>query len=89
MEAVGVTVEDIIASPLAASFNTLTNNQKAVGVVLVNVRKPLPWWFMEGLPITVQVLPIGSADVTNDIALGLRLPLEEAEKLKIPSGKAI
>ena len=90
VEATGITVEDIIASPLAASFTTLTNNQKAAGAVLANVGAQTTSMvvYEEGLPITVQVLPIGSSDVTNDIALGLRLPLEEAEKLKISLGQS-
>lgn len=85
VESARLTVEDIIASPLAASLSTLSNTQKAAGCVLVNIGSQTTAIavFEEGLPITVQVLPIGSTDVTNDIALGLRVPPEEAERIKL------
>ncbi|NIT04051.1 cell division protein FtsA, partial [Candidatus Saccharibacteria bacterium] len=39
--------------------------------------------FIEGSPFYTTVLPIGANNVTNDIAIGLRLSLESAEKIKI------
>lgn len=90
VESANVSVEDVIASPLAASFQTLSNTQKAAGAVLANVGAQTTSIvvYEEGLPISVQVLPIGSSDVTNDIALGLRLSLEDAEKLKVSLGQS-
>ena len=38
--------------------------------------------FENSIPLSVKVFPIGSTDITNDIALGLKIPLEEAEKIK-------
>jgi cell division ATPase FtsA len=38
--------------------------------------------FEDMTPISLKVFPIGANDITNDIALGLRIPLEEAEKIK-------
>jgi len=84
IENVGVYVEDIIASPLAASFVMLNKSQKRAGCVLTNIGAETTSIvvFEDGTPISLQVFPVGSNDVTNDIALGLRVPLEEAEKIK-------
>ena len=38
--------------------------------------------FENSTPVSIKVFPIGSNDITNDIALGLKIPLEEAEKIK-------
>jgi cell division protein FtsA len=38
--------------------------------------------FEDMTPVSLKVFPIGSNDITNDIALGLKIPLEEAEKIK-------
>ncbi len=39
--------------------------------------------YENNLPISLEVFPLGSAHITNDIALGLRIPIDEAEKIKI------
>ena len=41
--------------------------------------------FENNIPISLEVYPIGSTDITNDIALGFRIPIDEAESLKIGS----
>ncbi len=84
IESAGIGVEDIMASPIAASFVMLTKAQKRAGCVLANIGAETVSIavFENGTPISVKVFPIGSNDVTNDIALGLKIPLEEAEKIK-------
>ncbi|MFA6338746.1 MAG: cell division protein FtsA [Candidatus Paceibacterota bacterium] len=80
----GVEIDDVIASPLAASMVTLTKSQKIVGCVLANIGSETVSIVVHenGIPISLEVLPIGSNDITNDIALGLKIPLEEAESIK-------
>jgi len=80
----GVEVEDIVASPIAASLVTLSKSQKMAGCVLANIGSETVSIvvFENNLPISLEVFPIGSNDITNDIALGLRIPLEEAEEIK-------
>lgn len=80
----GIEVEDIIAAPIAASLVTLTKTQKLAGCVLANVGAETVSIvvYEEGLPVSLEVFPIGSTDITHDIALGLRIPLEEAEDIK-------
>lgn len=81
----GLLVEDVVASPLAASLSTLTVNQKMAGCVLVNIGSQTTSLvvFENDLPISLQILPLGANDVTNDIAIGLRIPPEEAEAIKL------
>ncbi|MCA9361319.1 cell division protein FtsA [Candidatus Kaiserbacteria bacterium] len=84
VEEAGIEVEDIMSSPIAASFVILSKAQKRAGCVLANIGAETVSIavFENGTPISVKVFPIGSNDVTNDIALGLKIPLEEAEKIK-------
>lgn len=84
VENTGVYVEDVIASPLAASFVLLSKAQKRAGCVLANIGAETTSIviFEESTPISLKVFPVGSNDITNDIALGLRVPLEDAEKIK-------
>jgi cell division protein FtsA len=81
----GIEVIDVMASPIAASFVTLTKAQKIAGCVLANIGAETISIviFENNIPISLEVFPIGSTDITNDIALGLKIPLEEAENIKI------
>lgn len=90
MEAVdeaGIEVIDCLASPIAASFVTLSKSQKMAGCVLVNIGAETISIvvFENNIPISLEVFPIGSTDITNDIALGLKISLEEAENIKVGS----
>ena len=84
VEELGLIIDDIIASPLASSITILTKLQKASGCVLANIGSQTATIavFEEGLPISVHTFPLGSTDITNDIALGFKIPLEEAERVK-------
>ncbi len=84
IENTGIAVEDIMVSPLAASFVILTKAQKRAGCVLANIGAETVSIavFENSTPISVKIFPIGSNDITNDIALGLKITLEEAEKIK-------
>jgi len=80
----GVAVDDVIPSPVAASMVTLTKVQKMAGCVLANIGSETTSIivFEENIPLSVRVFPIGSRDITNDIALGLKISLDEAERIK-------
>ncbi len=84
VEAVGVYVEDVIASPLAASFVMLNKTQKRAGCILTNIGAETTSIvvFEDNTPISLKIFPVGATDITNDIALGLKVPIEEAEKIK-------
>ncbi len=81
----GIEVIDVMASPIAASFVTLSKTQKIAGCILANIGAETISIviFENNIPVSLEVFPIGSTDITNDIALGLKIPLEEAENIKI------
>ncbi len=84
VEETGIMVEDIMASPIAAGLVLLNKMQKRVGCVLVNIGSETTSLivFENDTPISLKVFPSGANDVTNDIALNLKISLEEAEKIK-------
>lgn len=84
IENTGIIVDDIMASPLAGSLVMLSRAQKRAGCVLANIGAETVSVvvFENNTPVSLKVFPIGSNDITNDIALGLKIPLEEAEKIK-------
>jgi cell division protein FtsA len=89
VEEAGIEVINIVASPLAGSIATLSKTQKIAGCVLANIGSETVSIviFENNIPISLEVFPIGGTDITNDIALGLKIPLEEAENLKINTDK--
>ncbi len=84
IESIGIKVDDVMASPLAGSLVMLTKAQKRAGCVLANIGAETVSIvvFENNTPVSLKVFPIGSNDITNDIALGLKIPLDEAEKIK-------
>ncbi len=90
IEELGVEVDEAVPSPIAAGQVALSKKQRSVGCALVNIGAETVSIaiFENEVPISLQVFPIGSTDITNDIALGLKIPLDEAERVKIsgPSG---
>ncbi len=84
LESIGIYTEDIIASPLAASFVMLNKNQKKAGCLLANIGSETTSIvvFEDSTPISLKIFPTGSNDITNDIALGLKVSIEDAEKIK-------
>lgn len=82
---IGVEVVDVIASPLAASMVALSEKQKSVGCILVDIGAETVAIavFENGTVTSLHVFSIGSTDITNDVALGLKIPIEEAEELKL------
>lgn len=85
VEDAGVEVVDVVASPIAASFVTLSKSQKIAGCVLANIGAETVSIvvFENNIPVSLEVFPIGGSDITNDIALGLKISLEEAESIKL------
>lgn len=84
VEAAGVEVEGVMASPLSASLVSLSKAQKTAGVVLANIGSETLSIvvFDNDVPVSLKVYPKGSADITNTIALQFQIPLTEAEQMK-------
>ncbi|OGE11152.1 cell division protein FtsA [Candidatus Curtissbacteria bacterium RIFCSPLOWO2_01_FULL_42_26] len=82
---VGVTVEGMVFSGLASTYSSLTETEKELGVILVDFGGGTTdiCIFVDGAPAHCAVLPIGARNVTNDLAIGLRISLESAEKIKL------
>ena len=85
VEDADIEVIDQMASPLAGSYVLLEGDQKMKGCVLANIGSETISIVVydEGIPVSVKVFPMGSSHITDDIALGLRVSLEEAERVKI------
>ncbi len=86
----GLNVDDIILGQLASSEATLTPEEKEIGVALVDIGGGTSdiAVFLNGSITYTSVLPYGGNNITNDIAIGLRTPLEDAEKIKKKYGCA-
>lgn len=84
VENVGIEVQEVMASPLAASITSLTKAQKTAGVALANIGSETLSIivFDNDLPISIKVFPLGSSEITNTLALSFQIPLAEAEQLK-------
>ncbi|MGH8248393.1 MAG: cell division protein FtsA [Gammaproteobacteria bacterium] len=87
----GLEVDDIILEQLAASHAVLTDDEKDLGVCLVDVGGGTTdiAVFTEGSIHHTAVIPIAGNQVTNDIAVALRTPTPHAEDLKVRYGCAL
>lgn len=88
---VGVDVDAIAFSGYASSLATLSDTEKELGVVLVDLGAGTTdiAIYVDGSLAYSSVLAIGAKHITNDLAIGLRISLESAEKIKLmlSSGK--
>ena len=85
VSSIGIDVEGMVFSGLASSYSVLTDTEKELGVILVDFGGGTSdiSIFVEGAPAYCSVLPIGARNVTNDLAIGMRISLESAEKIKL------
>ena len=81
----GVKPLSFVFSGFATAESVLTPTEKELGVILVDIGGGVTTLaiYNEGAPCYSAVLPIGAQNITNDLAIGLRLSLDEAEKFKI------
>lgn len=81
----GLEVEDIILEQLASSYAVLTDDEKELGVCMVDIGGGTTdiAIFTEGAIRHTGVIPIAGDQVTNDIAMALRTPTQYAEEIKI------
>ena len=82
---VGVDADSIVFSGLASAEAVLSDTEKELGVVLVDIGGGTTdiSIFIDGSVAFSSVLPIGARHITNDLAIGLRISLESAEKVKL------
>ena len=87
----GVEVVDLVLEPIASSYAVLTPDEEEMGVALVDVGGGTTDLavFYDGAIRHTAVVGLGGANVTNDMAIGLRTPWEQAETLKQKNGCAL
>jgi len=90
VEASGGKMGGVIYNPLAAARSVLNKNQKELGVVVIDIGFATTDMavYQENRLVSTATFPIGSSHITNDLAIGLRCPINVAEKLKIAFGAA-
>lgn len=81
----GVAAMGVVFGGLASAFAVLSDTEKELGVVLVDIGGGTTdiAIFVEGALSYSSVIPIGAKNITNDLAIGLRISLESAEKIKL------
>ena len=81
----GLNVDDIILEQLASSYAVLTDDEKELGVCMVDIGGGTTdiAVFVDGSIRHTAVIPIAGDQVTNDIAMALRTPTQNAEEIKI------
>ncbi len=84
----GLNVSDIVLQPLASSEAVLTEEEKELGVCLVDIGGGTTdiAIFQNGAIVHTAVIALGGHNLTNDIAVGLRTPIDHAERLKQKHG---
>ncbi|MBJ6609274.1 MAG: cell division protein FtsA [Candidatus Thiothrix moscowensis] len=91
VERCGLNVEDIILEQVASSYAVLEDDEKELGVCLVDIGGGTSdiAVFMNGAIHHTAVIPIAGDQVTNDIAVAVRTPTQHAEEIKIKYGRAL
>jgi cell division protein FtsA len=91
IELIGGEIGALVFSPLSASRSSLTKAQKDLGVAVVDIGASTTGLavYEENRLVNIAKFPIGAANISNDIAVGLKIPVGAAENLKLNYGYAI
>jgi len=86
---IGVATQGLVFSGLASSEAVLSETERELGVVLIDLGGGSTSMavFVEGSLSHSSVIPIGARNITNDLAIGMRVSLDSAEKIKIALSK--
>ncbi len=81
----GVQVNAMVFSGFASSLAVLTETEKELGVIMADIGAGITniCIYVDGTIVHSSVIPIGARHITNDLAIGLRISLESAEKIKL------
>lgn len=85
VESADIEVRQVVAAPIASAVAVLSKTQRIAGCVLVDIGAETTSLIVyeNDVPISLKVFPRGAHDITKDLALGLRISLEDAEKAKL------
>lgn len=91
IERAGLRVKDLVLQPLASSYAVLDPEETELGVALIDIGGGTTdiAIFYEGSLKYTHVIGLGGVNLTNDIAIGLRTPRAQAEKIKLRYGCAM
>ncbi|MFA7344215.1 MAG: cell division protein FtsA [Terrimicrobiaceae bacterium] len=86
-----IEVEDVVVSSLASAQVVLGQHQKESGALVIDIGGGVTDYivYLDGAVRQSGVLAVGGDHITNDISIGLRIPITRAEKLKIEEGSAV
>jgi cell division protein FtsA len=91
VKATSLEVEEIVFTGLASALALLTNEQKELGALVIDIGGGTTEYvvFSDGVIRHSGVIAVGGDHVSNDLAYGLKVPLSRAEKLKLEHGSAL
>lgn len=89
--AADLNIIDVVPSPIADAYALLTPQQKELGVVLIDIGAGTTSMavFEEGQLVHLTIFPVGSSNISNDVAIALKTEIEIAQKIKEEFGKLI
>ncbi|MGB9835540.1 MAG: cell division protein FtsA [Candidatus Saccharicenans sp.] len=84
LEKAGIGLQEIVLNQIATSYSVLTHDERELGVGLIDIGAGTTEVaiFERGALWYTSTIPLGGDNFTNDIAVGLRTPIPEAEKIK-------
>ncbi len=91
VEQAGLLANSIILQPIASSRSVLSTEEKELGVVLIDIgggTTDIAVW-KEGSLLHSQIIPLGGNHFTNDLAVALKIPHNEAERIKLTHGTVL
>jgi cell division protein FtsA len=91
VEQAGLLANSVILQPIASSRSVLSQEERELGVVLIDIgggTTDIAVW-KEGSLLHSQIIPLGGNHFTNDLAVALKIPHNEAERIKLSSGTVL
>lgn len=91
VEQAGLNANSVILQPIASSRSVLTMEEKELGVVLIDIgggTTDVAVW-KDGSLLHSQIIPLGGNHFTNDLAVALKIPHNEAERIKLTNGTVL
>lgn len=91
VEMAGLHANEVILQPIASSRSVLSQEEKELGVVLIDIgggTTDVAVW-KEGSLLHSQIIPVGGNHFTNDLAVALKIPHNEAERIKLTHGTVL
>jgi len=89
-ERCGLHVAEVVLQPLASAQAVLHDDEKEIGAALIDIGGGTTdlILYVDGAVVHTSVIPIGGINLTSDVAVGLRTPMAEAERIKLKYGCA-